>query len=67
MLLIHDGACAPDAPRMRMGGIPLAPEGFEWPTCRTCEGAMQFLAHLPFDTGTISVFFCQNDPGLCDE
>ena len=50
-----------------MGGIPLVPEGFEWPACRTCEGPMQFLAHLPFDAGAISVFFCQNDPGMCDE
>ncbi len=50
---------------MRTGGVPLAPEGFEWPTCRTCNGAMQFLAHLPLDEGVISVFFCQNDPGLC--
>lgn len=50
-----------------MGGIPLVPEDFEWPSCRTCGGAMQFLAHLPLDAGTISVFYCQNDPGLCNE
>jgi hypothetical protein len=67
MLLIRDGMCAADEPRMRMGGIPLVPEDFEWPACRTCDGAMQFLAHLPLDTGTISVFYCQNDPGMCDE
>jgi hypothetical protein len=28
---------------------------------------MQFLAHLPTDVGVISVFFCQNDPGMCDD
>src|ERR1700761_8132918 len=28
---------------------------------------MQFVAHLPLDVGTISVFYCQNDPGMCDE
>jgi hypothetical protein len=67
MLLIYDSACAADAPRMRMGGVPLVPLDFEWPTCRTCDGAMQFLAHLPFENGTISVFYCQNDPGMCDE
>jgi hypothetical protein len=67
MLLIYDGACAADEPRARMGGIPLVPQDFEWPACRTCDGAMQFLAHLPLDTGTISVFYCQNDPGMCDE
>lgn len=65
MLLIYDGQCAPDASTIRMGGIPLVPVGFEWPTCRTCDGAMQFLAHLPLEVGVISVFFCQNDPGMC--
>lgn len=67
MLLIYDGQCAPDASTLRMGGIPLVPVGFEWPTCRTCDGAMQFLAHLPLEVGVISVFFCQNDPGMCDD
>lgn len=50
-----------------MGGVPLVPRGFEWPRCRSCVGAMQFVAHLPFESGTISVFYCQNDPGMCDE
>lgn len=67
MLLVYDGVCASDAPTTRTGGVPLAPEGFEWPTCQSCGGAMQFLAHLPFDGNVISVFFCQNDPGMCDD
>jgi hypothetical protein len=28
---------------------------------------MQFLAHLPLDIGVVAVFFCQNDPGMCDD
>jgi hypothetical protein len=36
---------------------------------------MQFLAHLPLGpplglplrTGAVAVFFCQNDPGMCDD
>ncbi|MDX2642327.1 hypothetical protein PV341_01845 [Streptomyces sp. PA03-1a] len=67
MLLIHDGEAAPDAPVLRTGGVPLVPEGFVWPTCRNCAGALQFLAHLPVDGGAVAVFFCQNDPGMCDD
>lgn len=67
MLLVHDGATAADAPVLRTGGVPLVPEGFVWPKCRACGGAMQFLAHLPLDTGVVAVFFCQNDPGMCDD
>lgn len=67
MLLIHDGEAAPDAPVLRTGGVPLVPEGFVWPTCRNYAGALQFLAHLPVDGGAVAVFFCQNDPGMCDD
>ncbi|MEU2428361.1 hypothetical protein ABZ611_02385 [Streptomyces sp. NPDC007861] len=67
MLLILDGETAPDAPLIRTGGVPLAPGGFVWPVCRACGGAMQFLAHLPLDGVVVAVFFCQNDPGTCDE
>ncbi|MEW2130422.1 hypothetical protein [Streptomyces sp. NPDC005435] len=47
--------------------MPLVPEGFGWPNCRECGGPLQFLAHLPLDTGAVAVFFCQNDPGMCDD
>ncbi|MFF2995965.1 hypothetical protein ACFVTC_15530 [Streptomyces sp. NPDC057950] len=67
MLLVHDGESAPDAPGWRTGGVPLAPGGIVWPVCRECGGAMQFLAHLPVDGGVVAVFFCQNDPGMCDD
>ncbi|WP_327174220.1 hypothetical protein OG599_02275 [Streptomyces sp. NBC_01335] len=67
MLLIHDGETAADAPAPRTGGVPLVPSGFVWPRCRECDGAMQFLAHLPLDIGVVAVFFRQNDPGMCDD
>ncbi|WP_327432648.1 hypothetical protein [Streptomyces sp. NBC_01236] len=67
MLLIYDGTVGPDAPAPRTGGVPLAPRGFAWPTCRECGGPLQFLAHLPLDIGVVAVFFCQNDPGMCDD
>ena len=66
MLLVHGGEPAASAPVLRTGGVPLVPDEFAWPTCRECDGAMQFLAHLPLDIGTVAVFMCQNDPGMCD-
>ncbi|MFD4674360.1 hypothetical protein ACFWNN_31885 [Lentzea sp. NPDC058450] len=67
MFLVHGGETAADAPVLRTGGVPLVPDGFTWPLCRECGGAMQFLAHLPLDIGAVAVFMCQNDPGMCDE
>ncbi|GLZ80224.1 hypothetical protein Afil01_50310 [Actinorhabdospora filicis] len=66
-LLTYAGPAAPDAHTPRTGGVPLAPAGFQWPVCRTCGGAMMFLAHLPSAEGAVAVFMCQNDPGLCQE
>ncbi|MEU9213956.1 hypothetical protein AB0D27_40210 [Streptomyces sp. NPDC048415] len=67
MLLIYDGETTADAPAPRTGGVPLVPGEFVWPRCRECGRAMQFLAHLPLDIGVVAVFFCQNDPGMCDD
>ncbi|MEV6740760.1 hypothetical protein AB0N14_28955 [Streptomyces sp. NPDC051104] len=67
MLLIYEGETTADAPEPRTGGVPLVPGGFLWPMCRECGGAMQFLAHLPLQVGVVAVFFCQNDPGMCDD
>jgi hypothetical protein len=67
MLLIHGGEAEADAPELRTGGVPLVPDGFVWPNCRECGGPMRFLAHLPLDLGAVAVFFCQNDPGMCDD
>ncbi|MEE3919618.1 DUF1963 domain-containing protein [Micromonospora sp. BRA006-A] len=60
-------------PRTRTGGVPLVPTGFEWPVCDECDGPMQFLAQVRLDdidaadATLLSIFMCQNDPGLCDE
>ncbi|TJZ98424.1 hypothetical protein [Actinacidiphila oryziradicis] len=67
MLLIYGGETTADSPAPRTGGVPLVPGDFVWPRCRQCGGAMQFLAHLPLALGVIAVFFCQNDPGMCDD
>ncbi|GGV49593.1 hypothetical protein [Streptomyces spectabilis] len=79
-LLIHAGEAGAEAPGPRTGGVPLVPPGFAWPTCRDCGGALLFLLHLPLGAGTdgaedgpggrgdvVSVFLCQNDPGMCDD
>ncbi|MFI5909648.1 hypothetical protein [Dactylosporangium sp. NPDC051541] len=67
-LLIYAGAADEHGPQLRTGGVPLAPAGFEWPQCRECGGAMQFQGQAPLDGGgLLSMFMCQNDPGLCDE
>ncbi|MGR6318213.1 DUF1963 domain-containing protein [Micromonospora soli] len=72
-LMIYSGGTAADAPGTRTGGVPLVPQGFDWPRCDECDGPMQFLAQVrlddidPADSGLLSIFMCQNDPGLCDE
>lgn len=56
------------------------PVGFAWPCCAVCAGPMQFLAQLLLDDldssgtagaadgrGILSIFMCQNNPGLCHE
>jgi uncharacterized protein YwqG len=60
-----------------VGGRPVAPIGVAWPTCKTCDGPMQFIAQLPLaecdevapkrSSQTLLIFQCQNDPGMCDE
>ncbi|MCW2934730.1 MAG: hypothetical protein JWM19_5692 [Actinomycetia bacterium] len=74
MLMVYAGPAAVDAAVTRTGGVPLVPAGFSWPACRTCGGPMQFLAQVMLgDLGldgwqdVLSVFMCQNDPGLCEE
>ncbi len=63
--------CAyPDSPlETSFGGLPLKGVGeeFKWPTCRSCNGSMQFLGKLKTDRGIEQIFMCQNDPGLCDD
>ena len=79
-LLIHDpDAPAPGFAGTAFGGLPAAPAGqaLDWPTCRACQGPMQFLGQLglPVPDGDAPaavdelalLFMCQNDPGCCDE
>lgn len=73
-LMVHAGPAAADAAVTRTGGVPLVPAGFSWPACRACGGPMQFLAQVMLGDlglddrrGVLSVFMCQNDPGMCDE
>jgi len=73
-LMVYAGPAAADSAITRTGGVPLVPAGFGWPTCRACEGPMEFIAQvMPGDLGldegqdVLSVFMCQNDPGLCSE
>ena len=52
------------------GGRPSAPGGrLDWPRCRQCRGAMEFLGQLRVGgpARLALVFMCQNEPGLCDE
>ncbi|MFD6417146.1 hypothetical protein [Streptomyces sp. NPDC060194] len=67
MLLIDGGPAPADTVGMRTGGVPLVPDGFVWPVCAECGGNQQFLVHLPLDSCVVAVFFCQNDPGMCDD
>ncbi|MDK1475791.1 hypothetical protein QNO07_20615 [Streptomyces sp. 549] len=52
----------------RTGGLPLVPSGVDWPECATCNGPMQFVAHLLVgDELLLAVWMCQSDPGACEE
>ncbi|MBB4763807.1 DUF1963 domain-containing protein [Amorphoplanes digitatis] len=72
-LMTYAGPAVADAPGTRTGGVPQTPSAFEWPRCRECAGPMQFLAQVSLadvergSSGLLSIFMCQNDPGLCDE
>ncbi|GAA4256748.1 hypothetical protein GCM10022255_070810 [Dactylosporangium darangshiense] len=66
-LMTYAGPAPADGPGTRTGGVPLVPAGFAWPECTECDGAMQFLAQVRLGGDLLSIFMCQNDPGLCDE
>ncbi|WAJ31621.1 hypothetical protein [Antarcticirhabdus aurantiaca] len=53
----------------RFGGLPSASGDFTWPTCRSCDGEMQFLGQVrsPTSERLHLVFMCQNNPGVCSE
>ena len=51
------------------GGLPVRGdnENFGWPTCRNCDGPMQFLGKIVVDNKIEQIFMCQNDPGVCED
>ena len=73
-LMVEDEAGSSVA---KVGGRPVATPNIKWPICRSCKGAMQFLAQLPLsecenlspvrDSQVLLIFQCQNNPGMCDE
>lgn len=68
-LMMLAAAPEPTTAATRFGGVPLveANAGRRWPTCASCDGAMQFLGQLLLPEGLMALFMCQNDPGMCDE
>lgn len=70
MLMIDAGETRPDATGTRFGGLPLAPDGFVWPTCRSCESIMQFVAQIELsqtekDARLLSIFMCNHAADDC--
>jgi hypothetical protein len=59
----------PDAahPVGQLGGNPLVPNGFRWPDCVSCDGSMTHLVQLAVDGALLTVFQCENDPGMCQD
>ena len=58
------------------GGKPLGDPSVRWPTCKKCQGHMQYMATLPVDQEgraapggdtLLLLFQCQQQPGMCDE
>ena len=71
-LLLKGDAPDPEAIVTRVGGRPLAPLHFVWPTCGECGAAMQFLAQVRLSDAEPSwsdrlllVFACQDPASLC--
>jgi hypothetical protein len=70
-LLIADSAPPVRTADHHFGGYSVLPIGteFNWPLCKTCGGAMQYLGRLriPDKPKVVLLFMCQNDPGMCDD
>lgn len=72
-LMLQTSAPDEERPATRIGGRPLAPVGTMWPSCRTCDGAMQFVAQVRLTDvgergvppGLLLLFHCRNDPDGC--
>ena len=77
--MTHTGQADDTAPVTRSGGLPLAPEDFEWPMCASCRGPMMFVAQLQLADlarfepvqhakaeGLLAIWMCLEDPGMCE-
>ncbi|MGI8415250.1 MAG: hypothetical protein ACR2P2_03385 [Nakamurella sp.] len=49
----------------QLGGDPLVPAGFQWPGCVSCDGPMTHIVQLGVDDRLLTVFQCENNPGMC--
>ncbi|GAB3248400.1 DUF1963 domain-containing protein [Kineosporia babensis] len=70
-LIIDAGETVPDMPGSRFGGLPLVPDGFDWPVCHTCKNLLQFVGQLdlpqwPDDVRLMAIFMCNSAPGTCE-
>jgi hypothetical protein len=59
----------------RLGGAPFGLSASSWPHCGECGGPMSFLAQFRHDDDRLDLgrsgrvlflFFCENDPGMCE-
>jgi hypothetical protein len=59
----------PDAahPIGQLGGDPLVPPGFDWPSCLSCDGPMTHIVQLGVDGRLVTTFQCENEPGMCSD
>jgi hypothetical protein len=66
-MLLPADAPSDTSMEFRFGGRPLLATGTEWPTCKHCNGAMCFLGQIPHEQHLLSVFMCDNNPGMCEQ
>ncbi len=73
LLLVATEPPAEQVAATRFRGRPLLTADTAWPTCKTCAGNMGFLGQLVVPTDRpaqpllVSLFMCENDPGMCNE
>ncbi len=51
----------------QLGGDPLVPAGLQWPSCVSCDGAMTHMVQLGVDDRLLTMFQCENNPGMCSD
>lgn len=68
-LLIHDDSKRNCLDETSFGGLPVRAirDVTDWPQCRSCNAAMQYLGKIKTDLGLELIFMCNNDDESCDE